>query len=90
MQQQFKPNAVTRQGVDLNSATEQEIAKLPGINKTMAKRIVLMRPYLSINDLIRTGLSQKTIAKLKPAAEAPEKSKPASGKVAAKASNPSN
>jgi len=76
--QQIKPDAVTRQGVDLNAATEAEIAKLPGINKMMAKRIVLMRPYLSVNDLIRTGVSQKTINRLKPAAaEQPAKGKPA-------------
>lgn len=86
--QQTKPDAVTRQGIDLNAATEQEIAKLPGINKTMAKRIVMMRPYLSVNDLIRTGVSQKTINKLKPetgAAAAPAKSssKPAKTKAAA-------
>jgi len=68
-----KPSAITRQGVDMNSAPEAEIAKLPGINKAMAKRIVLMRPYLSLNDLIRTGLSQKTISKLKPAEPKKEK-----------------
>jgi len=64
--QPLKPTAITRTGVDLNTAAETEIAKLPGINKLMAKRIVLMRPYLSVNDLIRTGLSKKTIDKLKP------------------------
>lgn len=71
--QQIKPDAVTRQGIDLNSATEAEIAKLPGVNKTMAKRIVLMRPYLSVNDLIRTGMSQKHIDRLKPATAQNEK-----------------
>ncbi len=63
-----QPIAVTRTGVDLNSAPESEIAKLPGVNKLMAKRIVAMRPFLSVNDLIKTGLSKKTIDKLKPAA----------------------
>ncbi len=72
-----KPTAITRQGVDMNSASEADIAKLPGINKVMAKRIVMMRPYLSLNDLIRTGLSQKTIGKLKPAVEPKKESKPA-------------
>jgi len=64
--QPLKPTAVTRTGVDLNTATEAEIGKLPGINKLMAKRIMLMRPYLSVNDLIKTGISKKTIDKLKP------------------------
>jgi len=65
--QPTQPVAITRTGVDLNSAPESEIAKLPGVNKTMAKRIVLMRPFLSVNDLIKTGLPKKTIEKLKPA-----------------------
>jgi outer membrane protein assembly factor BamD len=73
---QTAPDATTRQGIDLNTATEGEIAKLPGINKAMAKRIVLMRPYLSVNDLIRTGVSKKTIEKLKPAANEPAKADP--------------
>ena len=61
------PQAITKTGVDLNTATEAELAKLPGINKTMAKRITMMRPFLSVNDLIRVGLSKKTIENLKPA-----------------------
>jgi outer membrane protein assembly factor BamD len=67
---QTLPSAVTRTGVDLNSATEAEIAKLPGINKLTAKRIVASRPFLSLNDLIRVGVSRKTIDNLKPASAA--------------------
>jgi outer membrane protein assembly factor BamD len=63
-------NAVTRTGVDLNTATEAELNKLPGVNKLMAKRIMAMRPFLSVQDLIRVGLSQKTINKMKPPAAA--------------------
>jgi len=83
--QDLKPIAITRTGVDLNSAPESEIAKLPGINKLMAKRIVLMRPYLSVNDLIRTGLSKKTIDKLKPMpTDAPSSVKKAAAKASTK------
>jgi outer membrane protein assembly factor BamD len=64
-------HAVTRTGVDLNAATEAELAKLPGINKMMAKRITMMRPFLSVNDLIRAGVSKKTIDKLRPAPTEP-------------------
>jgi outer membrane protein assembly factor BamD len=60
------PNAVTRTGVDINTASEQELEKLPGIGKTIAKRIVQTRPFLSVDDLRRIGISQKTIDKLKP------------------------
>lgn len=61
-----QPIAITRTGVDLNTATEAELAKLPGINKLMAKRIAAMRPFTSVQDLIKTGVSKKTIDKLKP------------------------
>jgi len=79
-QKPLAPNTVTRTGVDINTATEADLAKLPGINKTIAKRIVLMRPFLSVQDLIKTGLSQKTIDRLKPEAGTtpPDASKPAS------------
>ncbi len=64
-------HAVTRSGVDLNTATEQELAKLPGVGKAGAKRVIQRRPYISVQDLIRAGFSQKTINQLKPVAATP-------------------
>ena len=64
--QQTAPNAVTRTGVDINTATEQELRKLPGIGKLEAKRIVGARPFISLGDLRRVGISQKVIDRLKP------------------------
>jgi DNA uptake protein ComE-like DNA-binding protein len=55
--------------VDINTASVAELQKLPGVNKLQAQRIFAMRPFLSIQDLIRTGLPQKTINNLKPAAK---------------------
>jgi outer membrane protein assembly factor BamD len=69
-------STVTRTGVDINTAPVAEIQKLPGVNKLQAQRIVAMRPFLSVQDLIRTGLPQKTINQLKPAATAPAGSAP--------------
>ncbi len=69
-----QPITITRQGVDINTATEAELAKLPGVSKTNAKRIMAGRPFLSVQDLIRVGLSQKTINRLKPEAATPAKS----------------
>ena len=66
-------STVTRTGVDINTASVAELQKLPGVNKLQAQRIFAMRPFLSIQDLIRTGLPQKTINRLKPAATAPAK-----------------
>jgi len=62
-------STVTRTGVDINTASVGELQKLPGVGKIAAQRIVAMRPFLSIQDLIRTGLTQKTINNLKPAAK---------------------
>ena len=67
----IKPITITRQGVDLNTATEADLARLPGVGKTGAKRIIMGRPFLSVNDLIRVGLSKKTIDRLKPDAVLP-------------------
>ena len=64
---------MTRTGVDINTASVAELRKSPGVNKLQAQRIFAMRPFLSIQDLIRTGLPQKTINRLKPAATAPAK-----------------
>jgi competence protein ComEA len=64
---------VTRTGVDINTASLAELQKLPGVGKLQAQRIVAMRPFLSIQDLIRVGLPQKTINQLKPATPAPAK-----------------
>jgi DNA uptake protein ComE-like DNA-binding protein len=62
--------------VDLNSAPEADIAKLPGINRLMAKRIMAMRPYTSVNDVIKTGLSRKTVDNLKPLPDGATTTKP--------------
>jgi DNA uptake protein ComE-like DNA-binding protein len=62
-------STITRTGVDINTATAAQLQKLPGVNKLQAQRIVAMRPFLSIQDLIRAGLPQKTINQLKPASK---------------------
>ncbi len=76
--------------VDLNTASAQELDTLKGIGPATAKKIIENRPYTSVNDLTKAGLSAKEIETLKPlvtvsaakttgpAATAPEKSaKPA-------------
>jgi outer membrane protein assembly factor BamD len=62
-------STVTRTGVDINTATVAQLQKLPGVNKLQAQRIAAMRPFLSIQDLIRAGLPQKAINQLKPASK---------------------
>jgi DNA uptake protein ComE-like DNA-binding protein len=52
--------------VDLNSASEQELESLPGVGKATAGKIVAARPFSSVEDLKRAGLSDKAIKKLEP------------------------
>ena len=51
--------------VDLNSATEAQLDGLPGIGAASAKKIIAGRPYKSVNDLSKSGISAATIDKIK-------------------------
>ena len=75
--------------VDLNSASEKELEALPGVGAATAKKITTNRPYKSVDELSKAGLSAKKIETLKPlvsvgatppaskSAEAPAKTAPA-------------
>jgi len=52
--------------VDLNSAAQGELEKLPGVGPAIAKKIIAGRPYASAADLARSGVPAKTIEKLTP------------------------
>ena len=52
--------------VDLNSATQQELEALPGVGAATAKKIIAGRPYSSVSDLSKAGLSARTIEKISP------------------------
>src|SRR6516162_516921 len=52
--------------VDLNTATEKELDQLPGVGKATARKIVAGRPYSSVSDLSRAGLSKRQIEQITP------------------------
>src|SRR5262249_25428437 len=52
--------------VDLNTATADELEKLPGIGEAYSKKIIAARPYKPVADLSRAGLPAATMAKITP------------------------
>jgi DNA uptake protein ComE-like DNA-binding protein len=52
--------------VDLNTATQAELVALNGVGVPTAKKIIAGRPYSSVADLSRAGVSAATIAKITP------------------------
>lgn len=53
--------------IDINTASEAELQRLPGIGPAMAKSIVEARPFTSVNDLDRVKrIGPATLEKLRP------------------------
>ncbi len=52
--------------VDINNASEKELEGLKGVGSATAKKIVANRPYQTVDELSKAGLSAKTIEGLKP------------------------
>jgi competence ComEA-like helix-hairpin-helix protein len=63
-------NGPIREGsliVNINTATEQQLASLPGIGLKRAAEIVAGRPYQSVDDLQRLpGIGDRTLQHLRP------------------------
>ena len=53
-----------RQKVDVNSATAEALTAVPGIDRRQALKIIAYRPYASLQDLVRAGLSARFIDRL--------------------------
>ncbi len=52
--------------VDLNNASQKELEALKGVGPATAKKIIAGRPYKSVDELSKAGLSTKQIEALKP------------------------
>ena len=58
-----RPSAETSK-VDLNTATEKELDQLPGVGPATAKKIMGGRPYSSISELSRAGVSKHQLERI--------------------------
>jgi competence protein ComEA len=52
--------------VDINSATQKELEAIKGVGPATAKKIISGRPYKSVDELSRAGISAKAVDALKP------------------------
>jgi DNA uptake protein ComE-like DNA-binding protein len=71
--------------VDLNVASAQELASLPGVGAAGARKIIAGRPYGSVGELARAGLTAKTIARITPLVTVSGRPEPAAGSAPAAA-----
>jgi len=61
-----KTMAPAKEVLDLNSASKEELMKLPGVGDAIADKIVANRPFKSKYDLVQKGLvNRATYAKIK-------------------------
>jgi hypothetical protein len=56
----------TPRKIDVNSATVEELAAVPGMERRQAQKITVNRPYAKLQDLARAGLSPRLIEHLAP------------------------
>jgi hypothetical protein len=52
--------------ININTATQSDLAGLPGMSKKKADKVIAGRPYSSAADLSKSGLSAKQIQKITP------------------------
>ncbi len=59
-----KASPALAQAVDLNTASQKDLEALPGVGEATAKKIIAGRPYASVSDLSKAGVSASTIGKI--------------------------
>ncbi len=74
--------------IDLNTASEKELESIKGVGPATSKKIVAGRPYKSVDELSKAGLSNKQVEAIRPfvtvGSATPSSAAPAApGKIAA-------
>jgi len=70
--------------IDLNTASQKDLESLKGVGPATAKKIIDGRPYKSVEELKKVGVSEKTIESLKPLVKVGAVSTPSKPAVEAK------
>ncbi len=60
-----KAKSAPATAVDLNSASEAQLESVPGIGRATAKKIADHRPYSSVDDLSKAGISKNEIGRIR-------------------------
>jgi DNA uptake protein ComE-like DNA-binding protein len=68
--------------VDLNSASEKELNALPGVGAATAKKIIAGRPYSSVDDVKKAGVSSAQLEKFRSQVTVSGSAAPATGSSA--------
>ena len=63
---QASKSATPSAKVDINSASQEDLEKLPGVGEATAKKIIAGRPYQSVADLSKAGVNKPTLEKITP------------------------
>src|SRR5262245_22494496 len=63
---QASKSATPAAKVDINSASQEDLEKLPGVGEATAKKIIAGRPYQSVADLSKAGVNKSTLQKITP------------------------
>ncbi|MBZ0155989.1 MAG: helix-hairpin-helix domain-containing protein [Alphaproteobacteria bacterium] len=52
--------------IDINTAGRETLERLPGVTPDIARKIIAGRPYSSVNDMLRAGISSVTVQRIAP------------------------
>src|SRR5512137_2559159 len=59
-------SGLAQKKVDLNAASEKELEAIKGVGPATANKIIANRPYKSVDDLEKAGMSDKRIKEIAP------------------------